>query len=262
MGLCISPASLITSSHPTSLHTTQILLLYHTTLRLHFTSLYSTPTIYPTSPPFQIPIPSPPPVPSPYSPSSPLPPQLLPPPPSSLPTLPHPYSLPFPSIDPHSCPPPLPPPIFPPPPPPPPPPTLNRWAANDLARSCRADRAGQCPKSGGERTQRGHAATAESDPNRTWDWISKRREGCKIVLLRTAVTNSISCNARFRSVRDRTNLISYIDASSLDGLAVRQPRGHWRHTPSPAQSPSRQMFRRLSAAIGEPRHEMCTHCRV
>ena len=82
--------------------------------------------------------------------------------------------------------------------------------------------------------------------------ISKRREGCKIVLLRPAVTNSISCNARFRSVRDRTNLISYIDASSLDGLAVRQPRGHWRHTPSPAQSPSRQMFRRVSAAIGEP----------
>jgi hypothetical protein len=71
-----------------------------------------------------------------------------------------------------------------------------------LALFCRADRANQCPKSGGERTQRGHS--------------------------------------RFRSVRDRTNLISYIDASSLDGLAARQPRGHWRHTPSPAQSPSRQ----------------------
>ena len=70
-----------------------------------------------------------------------------------------------------------------------------------VAFFCRADRANQYPKSGGERTQRGHS--------------------------------------RFRSVRDRTNLISYIDASSLDGLAVQQPRGHWRHTPSPAQSPSR-----------------------
>jgi hypothetical protein len=61
-----------------------------------------------------------------------------------------------------------------------------------MALFCRADRANQCPKSGGERTQRGHS--------------------------------------RFRSVRDRTHLISYIDASSLDGLAARQPRGHWRHT--------------------------------
>ena len=88
----------------------------------------------------------------------------------------------------------------------------------DSTRTCRCGRVGPQPDMG---------------------LISKRREGCKIVLLRPAVTNSISCNARFRSVRDRTNLISYIDASSLDGLAVQQPRGHWRHTPSPAQSPSR-----------------------
>jgi hypothetical protein len=35
-----------------------------------------------------------------------------------------------------------------------------------LALSCRAGGADQCTKLGGERTQRGHAATAESDPER------------------------------------------------------------------------------------------------
>jgi hypothetical protein len=33
-----------------------------------------------------------------------------------------------------------------------------------MALFCRAERTSQCPKLGGERTQRGHAARAESDP--------------------------------------------------------------------------------------------------
>jgi hypothetical protein len=36
-----------------------------------------------------------------------------------------------------------------------------------MALFWRAERTSQCPKLGGERTQRGHAATAESDPYRT-----------------------------------------------------------------------------------------------
>ena len=41
-----------------------------------------------------------------------------------------------------------------------------------MALFCRADRSNQCPKSGAERTQRGHAATAESDPTATSASIS------------------------------------------------------------------------------------------
>ena len=56
----------------------------------------------------------------------------------------------------------------------------NRPAANGhslhLALGCRAGGADQCPKLGGERTQRGHAGTARSDPNRS----SAPLTGCKM----------------------------------------------------------------------------------
>ena len=86
------------------------------------------------------------------------------------------------------------------------------------------------------------------DPNRTWP-ISKRREDCKIVLLRTAYQFDIlQCTVSVCEGPDEFDQLHRREC--MDGLAARQPRGHWRHTPSPAQSPSRQMFRRLSAAIG------------
>src|SRR5262245_31592239 len=43
--------------------------------------------------------------------------------------------------------------------------TLLHCVKSLMARSCRAGGADQCPKSGVKRTQRGHAAIAESDPN-------------------------------------------------------------------------------------------------
>ena len=41
---------------------------------------------------------------------------------------------------------------------------MNGFDVACWALFCRADRARQCPKSGGERTQRGHAAAAEFGP--------------------------------------------------------------------------------------------------
>jgi hypothetical protein len=71
-----------------------------------------------------------------------------------------------------------------------------------LARSCRAGGADQCPKLGIERTQRRHAATAESDPQRT----SRRDRNEHLRLLK--VTG--------RRVQIRSSRASWFHAGGLD----------------------------------------------